>query len=59
MANQDRPLPDLVPLPDLSRRPDPTRTSVRAIAILVLFVIAFAGMCYTGWVLYHLPATKP
>ena len=51
-------MPDLTPVPDLSRRPDPARTAVRAGVILVLFVIAFAGMCYTGWVLYHLPA-KP
>ncbi len=59
MAKHDRPLPDLAPVPDLSRRPNPTRTAVRAAVILVLFVIAFAGMCYTGWVLYHLPAAKP
>ena len=59
MAKHDRPLPDLTPLPDLSRRPDTTRTTVRAGVILVLFAIAFAGMCYTGWMLYHLPAAKP
>ena len=58
MARDDRPLPDLTPLPDLSRRPDPTRTSVRAGVILVLLLIAVAGMCYTGWLLYTLPA-KP
>ena len=58
VARNDRPLPDLTPLPDLSRRPDPTRTTVRASVILVLLVIAVLGMCYTGWLLYTLPA-KP
>ena len=60
MARPDRPLPDLTtPLPDLSRRPDPTRTATRAVVLLVLLIIAVAGTCYTGWVLYHLPAAKP
>jgi hypothetical protein len=51
-------MPDLTPLPDLSRRPDATRTAARAGVILVLLIIAVAGMCYTGWLLYSLPA-KP
>ncbi len=55
MAKPDRPLPDLTPLPDLSRRPDAGRTAARAVVILVLLVIAVAGMCYTGWLLYTLP----
>ncbi len=49
-------MPDLTPLPDLSRRPDATRTATRAGVILVLLAIAVAGMCYTGWLLYTLPA---
>ncbi len=58
MAKNDSPMPDLTPLPDLSRRPDATRTAARAGVILVLLIIAVAGMCYTGWLLYSLPA-KP
>ena len=52
MARTDRPLPDLAPLPDPSRRPDPRRTARRALLLLVGFIIAVIGMCYSGWVLY-------
>ena len=59
VSKTDRPLPDLAPLPDLSRRPDPARTGVRAAVIFVLLLISVAGMCYTGWLLYHLPPGPP
>jgi hypothetical protein len=45
-------------MPDPLPQPDPRRTLLRAVAILVLLVIAMIGLCYSGWMLWTLPA-KP
>ena len=40
---------------ELPPQPDPTRTLLRAVGVLIMMVIAFTGMIYAGWYIWHLP----
>jgi hypothetical protein len=40
------------------REIDPQKMLFKAIAVLAMLAVALIGMCYTGWLLWTLPAKK-
>jgi hypothetical protein len=40
------------------RQVDVDKTTFKAVAILVMFVISVISMCYIGWLLWTLPPRK-
>jgi hypothetical protein len=39
-------------MPDLLPQPDPRKTLMRALGVLVMLAIAISGMCYSAYVLW-------
>jgi hypothetical protein len=40
------------------REIDPEKTLMKALGVLFMLAVAIFGMCYTGWMLWTLPAKK-
>ncbi len=42
----------------VNSQPDPQKTLVKALVILAMLAVAIIGLCYSGWMLWSLPAKK-
>ena len=40
------------------RKIDVEKTTLKALAIILMFVVSLIGLCYSGWLLWTLPPKK-